>query len=74
MLDLPCIMAQIWLPNMPAGLDEHSFKRVHCDTVVGAVSGGMCVVVAAPMLLSAPIDSHRIPVPSRTENECIFTI
>lgn len=61
--DLLGIVAQIWLPNMPAGLDEHSFKWVHCDAIVGAMPGGMCVVIAAPVLLFAPIDSFRIPVP-----------
>ncbi len=65
-------MAQVWLPNMPAGLDEDSLKRVHCYTVVGAVPGGMCVVIAAPMLLFAPVDSYRIPVPSRSKKECIL--
>jgi hypothetical protein len=41
---------------MPARLDEYGFKRVHRDTVVGTVAGGVGVVVAMPVaVLIAPV-------------------
>jgi hypothetical protein len=41
---------------MPTRLDKYSFKRVHGDTVVGTVTGGMGIVVAVPVtVLVAPV-------------------
>ena len=51
------VVAGEGLPHMPAGLDEHRLEGVHGDPVVGAVSAGVHVVVAAPVLVIAPVNT-----------------
>lgn len=43
------------LAHVPAGLEEHGLKGVHGQPGVGAMAGGVHVVVAAPVTLVVPV-------------------
>jgi len=55
----PRVVAGERLADVPTGLHEHRLERVHRDAVVRAVSAGVHVVVAGPVLVVPPVQPLR---------------
>ena len=49
------VMGSVWLPNMPARLQENNLKWMHGNAVIAAMSAGMGIVVAVPVLVIQPV-------------------
>ena len=58
------VVIQVWLSNVPAGLEEDDLEGVHGDIVIRAMSARMHVVVTAPMFSTPPINTLCIPAHS----------
>ena len=55
------VVIQVWLSNVPAGLEEDDLEGVHGDVIIRAMSAWMHIVVAAPMFSTPPINTLCIP-------------
>jgi hypothetical protein len=57
-----CVVGQVRLAHMPAGLYEHRLKRMHADAVICTVTRWMDIVIAPPVAFISPVQVGWIPV------------